>query len=115
MVKNDNYMKNGPKGQPSIGKLTFRTIKEMNTQIAELLTGGIDWIWDVPKDQAEKLKDSGRATVTNAKTMRISYIAFDVDGDSGDTAFKNKKFAKLLHMRLTASRLLKTSWDQHRL
>ena len=91
MVKNDDYLKNGPKGQPSIGKLTFRTLKEMNTQIAELLTGGVDMIWDVPKDQAEKLKDSGRATVTNAKTMRVSYIAFDVDGGSGNPAFKNKK------------------------
>lgn len=91
MVKNDNYMKNGPKGTPMIGKLTFRTIKEMNTQIAELLTGGVDWIWDVPKDQAEKLAGMPAVTVENAKTMRISYIAFDVDGDSGIKQFTNKK------------------------
>ncbi|MDX1528284.1 MAG: ABC transporter substrate-binding protein [Gammaproteobacteria bacterium] len=83
MVRNENYMKNGPKGQPQIGKLVFRTIKEMNTQIAELLTGGIDWMWDVPKDQAESLEAQGQVTVENAKTMRVSYLAFDVDGDSG--------------------------------
>ena len=91
MVRNENYFKNGPKGQAAIGKLTFRTIKEMNTQIAELLTGGVDWIWDVPKDQAEKLGERGGTTVTNAKTMRISYIAFDVDGDSGEKAFTDKR------------------------
>ncbi len=83
MVRNDNYIKNGPKGQPQIGKLVFRTIKEMNTQMAELLTGGVDWIWDVPKDQAESLEAQGAVTVENAKTMRVSYLAFDVDGDSG--------------------------------
>ena len=91
MVRNEKYFKGGPKGTAAIGKLTFRTIKEMNTQIAEMLTGGIDWIWDVPKDQAEKLGGMSNGTVTNAKTMRISYIAFDVDGDSGDKHFMDKR------------------------
>lgn len=89
MKKNPNYLKDGPKGQPQIGNLVFRTIKEMNTQVAELLTGGLNWMWDVPKDQAERLK--GRAQVTNAKTMRVSYIQFDVNGKSGVDQFTNKK------------------------
>lgn len=89
MKKNDNYMKGGPKGTPKIGTIVYRTIKEMNTQIAELLTSGVDWIWDVPKDQAERLKQSGQVTVVNEKTMRISYIAFDVDGSSNNKAFKD--------------------------
>lgn len=91
MVKNDDYMKNGPKGTPSIGNLTFRTVKEVNTQFAELLTGGLDWIWDVPKDQAEKLSEMPAVTVENAKTLRVSYMAFDVDGDSGVKYFTDKK------------------------
>ncbi len=88
--KNSNYF-DGAKGKPSIGKVKFRTIKEMNTQIAELLTGGLDWIWDVPKDQAERLEQGGKVTVENAKTMRVSYIAFDVDGSSSSKQFKDKK------------------------
>ena len=89
--KNDTYMEGSPKGQPSIGNIRFRTIKEMNTQIAEMLTGGLDWMWDVPKDQAERLEESGQVTVENAKTMRVSYLAFDVDGDSGQTFFTDKR------------------------
>ena len=88
--RNDNYF-DGAKGKPTIGKVKFRTIKESNTQIAELLTGGLDWIWDVPKDQAERLKEQGQVTVENAKTMRVSYIAFDVDGSSPSKQFKDKK------------------------
>jgi peptide/nickel transport system substrate-binding protein len=88
--KNGAYF-DGPKGKPSIGNVKFRTIKEMNTQIAELLTGGLDWAWDVPKDQAERLKSDGKVTVENAKTMRVSYIAFDVDGSSPTKQFKDKK------------------------
>ncbi|MEK9672432.1 MAG: ABC transporter substrate-binding protein [Rhodospirillaceae bacterium] len=90
MQRNDAYHKGGPKGTPTIKNLVYRTVKEGNTRIAELLTGGLDWIWDVPKDQAEKLKASGQVNVTNAKTLRVSYIAFDVDGSS-----KSKEFSKL--------------------
>lgn len=89
--KNGNYFDGSPKGKPQIGKVRFRTIKEMNTQMAELLTGGLDWIWDVPKDQAERLGSQGTVTVENAKTMRVSYMAFDVDGDSGQKFFTDKK------------------------
>ena len=88
MARNENYFKGGPKGTPAIGGLVFRTLKEMNTQIAELLTGGVDWIWDVPKDQAEKL--ATRVQAVNAPTMRVSYIQFDVNGKSGTDIFTNK-------------------------
>ena len=56
MVKNPDYFKGGFKGDPAIGKVLFRTIKDANTRAAELMTGAIDWIWDVPKDQAERLR-----------------------------------------------------------
>ncbi|MCP5075738.1 MAG: ABC transporter substrate-binding protein [Rhodobacteraceae bacterium] len=91
MEKNANYMSNSPKGSPQIGKMRFRTISEMNTQLAELLTGGLDWIWDVPKDQAERMGENPAVTIENAKTFRISYMAFDVDGDSGTDVFTKKK------------------------
>jgi peptide/nickel transport system substrate-binding protein len=108
MKKNPNYFKGGPKGQPQIGNLVFRTIREMNTQVAELLTGGLDWMWDVPKDQAEKLQ--GRVQVTNAKTMRISYIQFDVNGKSGTKYFTNKKvreaFAHAVNRQAIAKNLV---------
>lgn len=91
MEKNDSYFENESKSAPQIGKIRFRTITEANTQLAELMTGGLDWIWDVPKEQAERMQDSPEVTVENAKTFRISYMAFDVDGDSGSDIFTNKK------------------------
>jgi peptide/nickel transport system substrate-binding protein len=90
-AKNTAYFSGSPKGKPQIGKIKFRTIKEMNTQIAELLTGGLDWIWDVPKAQAERLKAKSSVVVENAKTMRVSYMAFDVDGSSGQKFFMDKR------------------------
>ena len=88
---NEAYMEGTPKGTPQIGNVRFRTIKEMNTQLAELMTGGLDWVWDVPKDQAERLEGAPGVTVENAPTMRFSYITFDVQGRSGDDHFTDQR------------------------
>lgn len=109
-AKNDAYFSGGPKGTPQIGNVRFRTISESNTQLAELLTGGLDWAWDVPKEQALRLEESGQVTVANEKTMRISYIAFDVDGSSNTDVFTNKKvrqaFSHAVNREAIASELV---------
>ncbi|WP_420391754.1 ABC transporter substrate-binding protein [Acuticoccus sp.] len=88
---NEDYFEGGPKGQPEIANITFRTLKDPNTQMAELMTGGVDWIWDVPKEQAERLEQSGQVTVENAKTMRISYLHLDATGTSNTEALTDKR------------------------
>ncbi len=89
MEENPDYF-DGPKGQPQIGNLRFRTIGELSTQMAELMSGGLDWIWGVPKEHAERLSEMPGITVENAETMGISYLAFDVDGDSSTDIFTDK-------------------------
>ena len=94
MEKNTNYWSGSPKGTPSISKIMFRTVSDPEAQIAELMSGSIDWIWDVPKDKAELLKDTGTSKVVNAPTMRISYITMDRAGRSGkgkENPFYDKK------------------------
>ncbi|MGD9124519.1 MAG: ABC transporter substrate-binding protein [Desulfarculaceae bacterium] len=76
MVKNKDYFKDSPKGRPHIGKLQIRFIKEVNTEIAEIMSGRADWMWGASADQAERLKKTPKLTVTNAQTMRIFYLTF---------------------------------------
>jgi peptide/nickel transport system substrate-binding protein len=91
MEKNTDYFKDGYKGDPKISKIKFRTIKDGNTRTAELMTGAIDWIWDVPKDQAERITANPNVKVENAKTLRISYLQFDVNAVSGQKYFTDKR------------------------
>ena len=91
MEKNAAYFKDGFKGDPKISKINFRTIKDGNTRTAELMTGAIDWMWDVPKDQAERIKANPSVVVENAKTLRVSYLQFDVHGASGQKFFTDKR------------------------
>ncbi len=86
--KNDAYWDGSPKGKPSIGKIVQRTIPDSNTQVAELLSGGIDWMWRVPEDQASKLGDVGNVTVQANETMRVGFILFDSSGRAGGSPFQ---------------------------
>lgn len=79
---NENYH-DSPKGKPTIGKIDIRTIPDVNTQLAELFSGTLDLIWQVPSDQAEKMASMGdRFTVTNESTMRVGYLDMDAAGRS---------------------------------
>lgn len=89
--KNENYFAGSPKGAPSIGKIHQRTIPDVNTQIVELTSGKLDWIWKVPSDQAEKLATLPSLNVISAGTMRVGYLQFDAAGRSGENPFQNKK------------------------
>ena len=109
MTRNDTYFK----GKPAVGKIRFRTIKDTQTQIAELMTGGVDWIWDVPKEQAERLKDTGQVQVQNAKTLRVSYIQFDANGRSNNKIFMDKKSARPSPTPSTARPSPRTSSARH--
>ncbi len=73
----------GPKGAASIGTIDIRTIPEVNTQLAELFSGGLDFIWGVHADQAEKLEAMGRFNIVNESTMRIGFLEMDAAGRSG--------------------------------
>ncbi len=88
---NKSYMDASPKGKPSIGKIAFRTVRDSESQMAELLTGSVDWIWDISKDKAQSLADVGAVTVASAPTMRISFLVMDRADRAKGSPFANKK------------------------
>ncbi|WP_246040591.1 ABC transporter substrate-binding protein [Roseovarius arcticus] len=82
LEKNENYH-DSPKGQPTVPNIDIRTIPDVNTQLAELFSGSLDLIWQVPADQAEKMAEMGdRFTVLNESTMRVGYLSMDAAGRS---------------------------------
>lgn len=97
-----------PKGRPEIGKIDIRTIPDVNTQIAELFSGNLDLIWQVPSDQAEKLKTmDDRFTVANESTMRIGYLAMDAAGRTGDdNPFTNLKVRQAVNHAIDRNALV---------
>jgi peptide/nickel transport system substrate-binding protein len=86
LEKNNDYFADSPKGTPQIGTMVFRTIKDPETQIAELVTGGVDWIWGVPTENVDMLSSMGGIDVVAAPTLRMSFLELDTIGRSGEDA-----------------------------
>lgn len=81
--RNDQYWTGGPRKLPAIGKIKLRTITDANTQMAEIMAGGVDWIWKLSKDQAKALAAAPDLVVKGAETMRIGYISMDAAAKGG--------------------------------
>jgi len=80
--RNPDYFADSPKGKPPIGRMVYKTIPDVSTQVAELLTGGLDWAYHVPNDQAEQLKTNPRLKVVNEESYRVAYLTLDAAGKS---------------------------------
>lgn len=83
LVKNPNYFKDSPKGQPHIGKLVFKTIPDTDSQMAAIMTHQVDWLWSVLPQNAKQLGAVPGITVTAAPTTRMSFLSLDASGRSG--------------------------------
>jgi len=83
LSKNENYNWGSPKGEPKIGAIDIREIADVQTQVAELLAGGIDFTADITADQVENIRKVPGFDGAQAETMRISYLGFDAAGRSG--------------------------------
>ncbi|MEP9400082.1 ABC transporter substrate-binding protein [Mesorhizobium sp. KR2-14] len=78
LSKWEGYFDGSPKGDPELSAIEYRAIPDASTQMAELMGGGLDWIWYVPADQAEPLSSVPDVTVNPAETMRISFLSFNL-------------------------------------
>jgi peptide/nickel transport system substrate-binding protein len=97
MVKNPDYFADSPKGQPHIGKIVYRTIPDSATQVAELMTGGVDWLWDVSPDNAGKLAQVPHITVKAAPTTRMSFLSLDAAGRSGKNPMQDVRVRRAIY------------------
>lgn len=107
LERNKDYFKDSPLGQPTIDKLEFRLIPDLNTQIAELMSGGVDWIWRVPPDQAKQLEAVPTLTVTSGETMRIGYLVFDATPETPTPALKDARVRRALNMAIDREAIVK--------
>ena len=79
------YSPDLPKGVAKLAKVAIRFIPDRQTQMAEILAGGLDFIMNVPKDQAEQVGGVPGYQAVSGETMRIAFLHFDIlpDGPGG--------------------------------
>lgn len=88
---NSTYMDGSPKGRPAIKRIEFRIIPDASVQMAELIAGNIDWMWQLNEDAAKKLSRVPGVEVLASETMRLYFFQFDVMGRGGKNPFQDKR------------------------
>ncbi len=101
------------KGAPAIKTIVFRPIKEIATQISELLTGGIDIVRDIPPDQIPLIENSKIARISKAPTLRVVYIVFDADGRAGPSPVQNLKVRQAISQAIDVDTIIKTVMNEN--
>ncbi len=96
------------KGAPPIKTIVYRPIKEIATQISELLTGGIDIVRDVPPDQIPLIENSSIARISKAPTLRVIYIVMDADARAGKSQVQNLKVRQAINYAIDVDTIIKT-------
>jgi len=91
-----DYFKDSPRSQPKIGKIRIRFIPDRQTQMAEVMSGGEDFIMHVPKDQADKLQAVPHLQVMSGNTMRIVFLLMNTLEGAPNPELKDARVRKAI-------------------
>jgi peptide/nickel transport system substrate-binding protein len=85
-------------GTPSLRQIIVRCITDPQTLVAEMETGGIDFIWNIQRDQLSQVEDSPRIAKFSGGSTEIYFLRLDVVGKrpGSPTRDKNVRLA-ILH------------------
>ena len=79
----DGYYQGGPKGRPPIRRIVARFVPDAATELTELLSGRVDWIWNMNPDQIANVNRVPTLQATQQESMRVGFLIPDAAGRSG--------------------------------
>src|SRR5919109_2880447 len=103
LVRNDEYW--GPK--PAFKYVRVRIIPEKATEIAELLSGGVDIIKAVPPDQMDVINKSGQAHTGTSPILRTAMLQLDQAARSGPNPFTDKRVRQAANLAVDIDATIK--------
>jgi peptide/nickel transport system substrate-binding protein len=75
-----DYRADSPKGRPPMDRIVVRSIPDFSTQAAEVMSGGVQFAFNVPTEIAEDVQRSGRARLVHGPSMRVEFLVLDAAG-----------------------------------
>ena len=103
LVRNDDYW--GPK--PAFKYVRVRIIPEQATQIAELISGGVDVIKAVPPDQMDVINKSGAARTSTSPILRTAMLQLDQAGRAGPNPFTDRRVRQAANLAVDVDAIIK--------
>jgi len=103
LVRNDDYW--GPKSYYKYVRI--RIIPEQATQIAELISGGVDVIKAVPPDQMDVINKSGAARTATSPILRTAFLQLDQAARSGPNPFTDRRVRQAANLAVDQDAIIK--------
>lgn len=103
----DGYFSESPKGRPAIRRVIVRILPEANTQYAELLNGGLDWVWKVSPDDARRLATRPNVQVDGVEILRFAFIGINPNFENKASPFANPKVRQALNYAINKPAIIR--------
>ncbi|WP_375460313.1 ABC transporter substrate-binding protein [uncultured Enterovirga sp.] len=107
LERNPDYFKDSPKPLAKVGKVEIRFIPDRQTQMAEIMAGGLDFIMNVPKDQADQIGAVPGYQAVSGETMRIAFLHFNALPETPTAAFKDVRVRQAINHAINKDALVK--------
>ena len=103
----EGFVGNKDYTRASVKRIHGIFLPDRQTQIAQLMTGGVDVVFNLEPDQTKELAQRKGIKVSHTPGGNILYIGFNASGSSGNKALTNPKVRKALMMAIDRDSLIK--------
>lgn len=107
LARNDDYNWGSPKSKAKIGNVIIREIPDTQTQVAELMSGGIDVTADMTPDLVTKLSSVPGVTAKMSETLRIFVIGLDAAKRTNNAAVNDVRVRQALNYAIDRDAIVK--------
>jgi len=83
-------------------------LPDRQTQMAQLITGGVDMVREISSDMAEQLAGNPNVATTPMQSKLLAYVNFDALGRSGNPAFKDIRVRQAFIRAIPRDQIVKT-------
>jgi peptide/nickel transport system substrate-binding protein len=111
MEANEGYWEGGYKGKPRVKTLIFRPIPTAATRVAELKSGAVDLVHDLPPDQVEPIKSDG-LQVIEGRSPVYTWAFFNTTSSAG-AALKDQRVRLAMNHAVDTATIIKTVLQGH--
>jgi peptide/nickel transport system substrate-binding protein len=107
LERNPDYFKDSPKPAAKVAKLEIRFIPDKQTQVAEILSGGLDFIMSVAPDQARQMGAVPNLQVVSGETMRYVFLLMNTMDNTPAPPLKDLRVRQAINCAIDRDTMVK--------
>lgn len=102
-TRNDDYFQ----GPAKLDGVVFRVIPESATSVAELQTGGVDVVLDLPPQHIKQFENNNTAQVLKDPSFAVKYLSFDLR----QKPFNDPKVRQAINYAVNKEEIIKAAYQ----